>query len=79
MGNCVTLRFDARPKGVPQDKLKCVLKAATLNKWQKGEYDMETKLHRLSRVTMPKGMEEADSVKRSRLLCHSDRARAQET
>lgn len=39
---------------------------------------MEIVLHRLSKVLVPCGTEETDSVKRSRLLCHGDRARAQQ-
>lgn len=39
---------------------------------------MEVVLHRLSKVLVPNENNEADSVKRSRLQCHGDRARAQE-
>ena len=39
---------------------------------------MEIVLHRLSKVLVPNENDEADSVKRSRLQCHGDRARAQE-
>ena len=39
---------------------------------------MELILHRLSKVLVPNENDEADSVKRSRLQCHGDRARAQE-
>ena len=38
---------------------------------------MEIVLHKLSKVLLPAGAEEADSVRRSRLMCHGDRARAQ--
>lgn len=38
---------------------------------------MEIVLHRLSKVLVPNENDEADSVKRSRLMCHGDRARAQ--
>lgn len=38
---------------------------------------MEIVLHKLSKVLLPTGAEEADSVRRSRLMCHGDRARAQ--
>lgn len=38
---------------------------------------MEIVLHRLNQVIIPSDNEEADSVKRSRLMCHGDRARAQ--
>ena len=39
---------------------------------------MEIVLHRLSKVVVPDERCEADSVRRSRLMCHDDRARAQE-
>ena len=39
---------------------------------------MEIVLHSLSKVLVPNENDEADSVKRSRLQCHGDRARAQE-
>ncbi len=39
---------------------------------------MEIVLHRLSKVLVPNENDEADSVMRSRLMCHGDRARAQE-
>lgn len=39
---------------------------------------MEVILHRLSKVVVPNGTEDADSVKRSRMLCHDDRGRAQQ-
>ncbi len=39
---------------------------------------MEIVLHRLSKVVVPTEIEEADSVKRSRLQSYGDRARAQE-
>ena len=40
--------------------------------------DMEIVLHRLSKVLVPNENDETDSVKRSRLQCHGDRARAQQ-
>lgn len=39
---------------------------------------MEIILHRLSKVTQPCAACDADTVKRSHLLCHGDRARAQQ-
>ena len=38
---------------------------------------MEIVLHRLSNVLLPSERDEADSVKRSKMQCHGDRARAQ--
>lgn len=40
--------------------------------------EMEIVLHRLSKVYSPSEQDEADSVNRSRLQCHGDRARAQQ-
>lgn len=39
---------------------------------------MEVVLHRLSKVTMPKGRKDADSIKRSKAINSDDRARGQE-
>ena len=38
---------------------------------------MEKVLHKLTAVIIPTEGEESDSVKRSRVMCHGDRARAQ--